>query len=117
MGWEQAGVTHLLGFKEPDQVDQSNIAPHDAAKLWVQLQMIAAGFDPALQLVSPAPATYDSNGISDWLDQFFGNCTHVVSECDPSTIKALAMHDYEGDAAALVKKAEGASKRYGDRKV
>merc|ERR1711941_134241 len=102
------GVTHLLGFNEPDHVDQSNMTAHEAARHWVQLQMVAAGFDPALQLVSPAPAEYTADGVSVWLDEFFGNCTNVVRECDPSTIKAIAMHDYNGDAEGLVKKAEAA---------
>lgn len=90
---------------------------YQAAKHWVQLQMLAAGFGPALKLVSPAPAETGGDGVSPWLDEFFGNCTSVVRECDPSTVTAIALHDYGGDAQGLVAKAEAASKRYGGRKV
>lgn len=114
--WEQAGVSHVLGFNEPDHVDQSNMTANEAAHNWVSMQMMAAGFSPAMKLVSPAPATYNGDGVSTWLDEFFGNCSDVVPECDPTTVAAIAMHDYDGDAEALVKKAEGAAKRYG-RKV
>jgi len=115
--WEQSGATHILGFNEPDHVDQSNMTSYMAAKHWVELQMVAAGFSPAMKLVAPAPATFDKDGVSSWLDEFFGNCSDVVPECDPTTVSAIAMHDYDGDAEALVKKAESASKRYGGRKV
>merc|ERR1719265_1733978 len=61
--WEQAGVSHVLGFNEPDHVDQSNMTANEAAHNWVSMQMMAAGFSPAMKLVSPAPATYNAEGV------------------------------------------------------
>ena len=52
-----------------------------------------------------------------WLDEFFGNCSDVVAECDPSLIKYLAFHDYHGHAGNIIRKAELAVQRYGGRKV
>ena len=32
--WKRAGVTHLLGFNEPDNPGQSNLTPEQAAIRW-----------------------------------------------------------------------------------
>jgi hypothetical protein len=40
-----------------------------------------------------------------------------VFECDPSTIKYIAMHDYHGDVKQLQKRVSGARKRYSGRKL
>jgi len=65
-------------------------------------------------LVSPAMTHWSEDGTP-WLDEFFGNCTELKG-CDPDLIKYVAFHDYEGDAADIIKKAEGSAKKYG-RKV
>merc|ERR1712098_359305 len=52
------------------------------------------------------------DGVSKWLDEFFGNCTSVVEECDPTFIKYVALHDYTGNVTKLVSKVEGATNRY-----
>merc|ERR1712048_157714 len=114
--WEREGVTHLLGYNEPDNEGQANLKPADAAKFWPQMQAIAAQFSPPLKLVSPAPAGWRDNG-NDWLDWFFGNCTEVVAECDPSSIEYIAFHDYSGSLSTIMNRIEGASKRYGNRKI
>lgn len=80
---------------------------------------------PPLVLVSPSVAStqesggkdsWDENGHSTWMDDFFGNCTHVVEDCDPSLIKFIGMHDYHGSVEGLRRRVDGAHQRYG-RKV
>merc|ERR1711933_415844 len=128
--WKFANVHYLLGYNEPDLGNGHNhphqAAPAVAAADWPLVQKVAEQFDPPLELVGPAVASgsesggrdaWDDNGRSTWYDDFFGNCTHVVKDCDPSKIKYIAMHDYHGDVAGLKRKVEGAVKRYGGRKV
>ena len=124
--WKSSGVTHLLGYNEPDGYNENaaKCTPAQAAADWVHVQVLASKFDPPLVLVSPAvvsgvhnPGGYSPDGASEWMDQFFGNCTHVVPECDPSLIKFIAMHDYYGDAPALMRRIKGARARYGGRKI
>jgi len=129
--WAAANVHYLLGYNEPDSGNGKHNHPHeaspaDAAADWPKVQAVAEQFDPPLELVGPAVASggesgasdaWDADGRSTWLDEFIGNCTHVVKDCDPSKIKYIAMHDYYGDVAALKRKVEGAVKRYDGRKV
>ena len=124
--WVSSGVTHLLGYNEPDgyNINAVSSTPAQAAADWVHVQTLAAKFKPPLVLVSPAVVSgvhndggYDLDGVSTWMDEFFGNCTHVVAKCKPSLIKYIAMHDYHGDAAALMRRIEGARARYGGRKI
>jgi hypothetical protein len=129
--WAAANAHYLLGYNEPDSGNGKHNHPHeaspaDAAADWPKVQAVAEQFDPPLELVDPAVASagesgaadaWDADGRSTWLDDFIGNCTHVVKDCDPSKIKYIAMHDYHGDVAGLKRKVEGAVKRYGGRKV
>ena len=71
-------ATHLLGFNEPDLPAANGgnyLSPHDASVLWKQyIQPVTAKCGTALG----APAV--TNGVgsgwgTDWLQQFFGNCT------------------------------------------
>jgi hypothetical protein len=128
--WTEANVHYLLGYNEPDRGNGHNhphmASPAAAAAYWPKIQEMAASFDPPLTLVGPAVASgsesggsdaWDADGRSSWLDEFFGNCTHIVKACDPSLIVHIAMHDYEGDVAKLKRRVEGAVKHYGGRKV
>lgn len=75
------------------------VDPTVAAKDWVKVQ--AAAKLTGLTLVSPAVSTtgLDDDGVSPWLDQFFGNCTESITPgCDTSTIAYMAFHDYNGTA-------------------
>lgn len=123
--WVASGVTHLLGYNEPDGYNSNAVSstPAAAAADWVHVQDLAAKFNPPLVLVSPAVVSgvhndggYNSDGVSSWMDEFFGNCTHVVAKCDPSLIKYIAMHDYHGDISSLMQRIQGARARYG-RKI
>jgi len=128
--WRGANAQFLLGFNEPDAGNGKHNHPHevspaDAAAAWPKMQALAATMSPPLTLVSPSVASgqesggrdcWDENGRSTWMDDFLGNCTHVVKDCDPSLIKYIGMHDYHGSVEGLRRKVDGAAKRYG-RKV
>jgi len=128
--WKGANAQFLLGFNEPDAGNGKHNHPHevspaDAAAAWPKMQALAAKMSPPLTLVSPSVASgqesggrdcWDKNGRSTWMDDFLGNCTHVVKDCDPSLIKYIGMHDYHGSVEGLRRKVDGAAKLYG-RKV
>lgn len=71
--------------------------PAKAAADWPYVQAVAAQVDPPLKLVAPGIFSgsesggfdaWDADGRSTWLDEFFGNCSEVVEDCDPSLIRA-----------------------------
>jgi len=128
--WAAANAHYLLGYNEPDYGNGHNhprmASPAKAAADWPGVQKVAAQFDPPLILVGPAVSSgaesggtdaWDADGRSTWLDEFFGNCTHVVKDCDPSLIKYIAMHDYQGNVTKLKRRVSGAVKQYAGRKV
>ncbi|KZT19005.1 glycoside hydrolase family 128 protein [Neolentinus lepideus HHB14362 ss-1] len=79
------GATVILGFNEPDNTGEANMAPADAANLWEQyIQPLSA---QGITLVSPA-VTNGGSGL-DWMDEFIGNCTGC-------TMDAIAIHWYGG---------------------
>lgn len=128
--WKNANAQFLLGYNEPDAGNGKHNHPHevspaDAAAAWPKVQALAAAMSPPLTLVSPSIASgqesggadcWDADGRSTWLDDFFGNCTDVVEDCDPALIKYIGMHDYHGSVDVLQRKVDGAAKLYG-RKV
>jgi hypothetical protein len=103
--WKKANAHFLLGYNEPDAGNGKHNHPHevspaDAAAAWPKVQALAAAMSPPLSLVAPSVASgqesggrdcWDENGRSTWLDDFFGNCTHVVEDCDPSLIKYIGL--------------------------
>ena len=54
----KSGATHVLGFNEPDMINQSNLTPGECLELWPRLMSLDQ------RLGSPAPAT------AAWLDEF-----------------------------------------------
>ncbi len=118
--WGEANAHYVLGYNEPDFGNGHNhphmCSPEAAAKDWPKVQAVAAAFDPPLTLVSPAMSTtgVDDSGRSAWLDMFFGNCS-AVDGCDPSLIKYIAYHDYNGNVTRLLNRVRGLRHRYGVR--
>ena len=110
--WSANGVTHLLGFNEPDNPGQSNLAPAAAARFWGELDAFASSASPPLQLVGPGMTHWDESGGSPWLDQFLGNLSTAVA----GRIVAFAQHDYSGNADGIVARAAALHKKY-NRKV
>jgi len=129
--WAFWNVHYLLGYNEPDSGNGKHNHPHEvspaaAAADWPLVQKVAEQFNPPLEIVGPAVASsgesggrdaWDEDGKSTWYDDFFGNCSKVVPDCDPSKIKYIAMHDYHGNLTALKRRVQGAVQRYGGRKI
>jgi len=88
----------LLGFNEPEDANQANLTPQQAAALWPQLEQIANSHDPPLKLASPAVnycgGTCNETSPFTWLDQFFAACTNCQ-------VDAIAVHWYSCSASDL----------------
>jgi hypothetical protein len=80
----------VLGFNEPNGVDQSNLTPTEAAALWPSVAAAAKAHN--LSLVAPVPSGSDTS----WLDSFFTKC----SNCE-SSIDYIALHPYACTADGL----------------
>lgn len=83
--WEsintKSDVTHLLGFNEPDQADQSNMTVEEAIRQWPD--MMKSG----LRIGSPAPAAH----TRDWLPNFMKKVDSLNYRVD-----FMAIHAYWG---------------------
>jgi hypothetical protein len=89
-----AGATYLLGFNEPNFLDQANLPPTQAAALWPVLQSVAQS--KGLKLVSPA-VNYCGNCVAEngvtyyspvqYLDAFF-------AACPSCQVDYIAVHTY-----------------------
>jgi hypothetical protein len=89
-------VKYILGFNEPNFIQQANMTPLQAAAAWPQLQAIADQY--GLKLVSPA-VNYCGNCVSEngtvytnpfkWLDDFF-------AACPTCRVDYIALHWYGG---------------------
>ncbi|KAI0786318.1 glycosyl hydrolase catalytic core-domain-containing protein [Abortiporus biennis] len=85
-------VTHILGFNEPQQSDQSNITPNDAALIWKQqIEPLKA---QEIYLGSPAPSSAPSG--RQWLLDFLAACQ---GEC---TVDFIALHWYDINSTAFI---------------
>src|SRR5450759_90634 len=89
-------VKYILGFNEPNFIDQANMTPSQAAAAWPQLQAVADHY--GLKLISPAvnycgSCVYE-NGTTytnpfTWLDDFF-------TACKGCRVDYIALHWYGG---------------------
>ncbi|TYP99805.1 putative secreted protein (Por secretion system target) [Tenacibaculum adriaticum] len=93
---QDSNVKYVLGFNEPNFMDQANMTPSEAANRWPALQTIAT--DNNLTIVGPA-INYCGNCVSEngvtysnpftYLDDFFDACT----DC---RVDHIALHWYGG---------------------
>jgi hypothetical protein len=99
-------ATWLLGFNEPEDANQANLTPQQAAALWPQLEQIANSHNPPMKLVSPAVnycgGTCNETSPFTWLDQFFAACTNCQ-------VDAIAVHWYSCSASDLQGYIQGTS--------
>lgn len=95
------GVKYILGFNEPNFVDQAKLTPSQAAALWPDIEAVADEFE--LEIVSPA-VNYCDNCVSEngttytdpvkYLDDFFAACKncrvdHIAIHCYMENVSAL----------------------------
>eukprot|EP00927_Polykrikos_kofoidii_P008139 TRINITY_DN13379_c0_g2_i1.p1 TRINITY_DN13379_c0_g2~~TRINITY_DN13379_c0_g2_i1.p1 ORF type:complete len:510 (-),score=59.25 TRINITY_DN13379_c0_g2_i1:261-1682(-) len=109
--WGRSNVQFLLGYT---QLQNANITPADAANDWVNVQKLAALFDPPLLLVSPTVFAehVDETGASWWLDEFLANCSDIV-DCDVSLIGYIAFQDHFGSIDNLTDRIDKIQGKYG----
>jgi hypothetical protein len=80
----------LLGFNEPDISDQANLAPEEAARLWLVVEQL----HPDKLLTSPQVMYHYNN----WLEQFYA--AFIAQNGRPPRMNAIAIHTYIGNNAA-----------------
>ncbi len=95
-------VKYILGFNEPNFVEQANMTPAQAAAAWPRLEAVARDF--GLKIVAPAvnyspggvdiPGTNDDSSPWAYLDAFFAAC----SNC---RVDYIAVHSYMKYASAF----------------
>lgn len=93
---------YLLGFNEPNFIDQANMTPSQAAAAWPKLEAIADDF--GLEIVGPA-VNWCGNCVSEggvtftdpyeYLDAFF-------EACEGCRVDYIAVHNYMCYAGPLV---------------
>ncbi len=108
------GAKFLLGFNEPNLIEQANMTPSEAAAEWPRLEAIAD--DYGLELVGPA-VNWCGNCVSEggvtfnnpyqYLDSFFVAC----QDC---RVDYIAVHCYMCYPGALIDFLEG-FKKYGKK--
>lgn len=98
---EGRNITHALAFNEPDAPNSwggSNVDPHSAAQAWV------ANFEPLAQMNVKLglPAVTGAPSGLDWIKQFLGNCSALVSkgsrETKNCTFDVIPLHWYDNFA-------------------
>ncbi len=107
-------VRYLLGFNEPNFLDQARMTPTQAAEAWPRLEKIAN--DYGLELVGPAVnwcgSCVTENGVTyydpyKYLDDFFAACTNCK-------VDYIAVHNYMCYSGALQSYLDG-FKKYGKK--
>ncbi|QDT69327.1 Glycosyl hydrolase catalytic core [Planctomycetes bacterium MalM25] len=97
--YESGEVRHVLGFNEPDQPDQSNMAVKRVLNLWPQLMEIGA------PLVSPGCVHPDK----EWMRSFMAGVEERSLRVD-----AIAVHSYMGPSVEhLMRKLEAVHREFG----
>jgi hypothetical protein len=87
------GISHLLGYNEPERQDQGNLSIEDGIKRWPEL--VALAEEKKLLLGSPAPSS-DDRGMN-WLAAFMRQAKRAKLRVD-----FIAVHWYRSrDAGAF----------------
>ncbi len=94
-------VKYILGWNEPNFIDQANMTPSQAAAMWPDIEELADEF--GLEIVGPA-VNYCGNCVSEngttytdpikYLDDFF-------TACDGCRVDHIAIHCYMANVSAL----------------
>ena len=81
------GLTHILGYNEPERTKQGNLSVEEGLKLWPRLVAVAEKRN--IQLGSPAPSS-DAGGMN-WLKAF-------MEQADRRKLRVdfIAVHWYRG---------------------
>jgi hypothetical protein len=88
-----SGISHLLGYNEPERKDQGNLTLEKALEAWPKL--LALADKKSLRLGSPAPSS-DGQGMK-WLDEFMKEAKRRKLRVD-----FIAVHWYRSrDAGAF----------------
>lgn len=95
-------VEYILGFNEPNFVEQANLTPAQAAAQWPRIEAIARDYN--LKIVGPAvnfspgqvdiPGTDDDSSPWAYLDAFFAACRNCQ-------VDYIAVHSYMKEASAV----------------
>jgi hypothetical protein len=109
--WKDAGVRFLQGFNEPSMPAQASLTPLEAAIYWWQIDNLAQSFNPPLRLVGPSMVSWNAEGGSDWLDEFFA----LLDPKLKARIEFLGQHDYSGNVNQIKRRSEAAYAKYGRR--
>jgi len=96
--------SYLMSFNEPNQHDQSNLSPAQAAIGYIEYQ----NQYPDKILVSPSTGHVDT----EWFDQFWSNCTLLGCRID-----YLATHKYKSPPDVLLAELKVYSERYDNKKI
>ncbi len=93
-------VKYILGFNEPNFIEQANLTPAQAAAQWPRIEAIARDYN--LKIVAPAvnfspgqvdiPGTDDDSSPWAYLDAFFAACPNCQ-------VDYIAIHCYMKEAA------------------
>lgn len=91
-----SGVTHLLGYNEPDRPDQANATVENAIANWPNM------LKTMYRLGSPAPASVWAN----WAGSFWSQIKLYNYRCD---FDVVHIYEYTTDWASRIKKMQGNS--------
>lgn len=94
---QQNGCGYVLGFNEPNLMDQAKLTPQQAAKLWKDL--IATAKSLQLKVVGPAVNYGTLPGYGDptvWYDEFLAQPEVSIDDID-----AIAVHAYMNSGNAV----------------
>ena len=96
----QSGATHVLGFNEPDMINQSNLTPEECMDFWPKLMTLDQ------RLGSPAPAN------SAWLDGFIPGAKRRGLRVDFVCLHMYPDISHPNAADWIVKMVEDAHRKY-----